>query len=178
MAQEAFDLAEHFQTRCLSVGPGPGMNNWMSDPFPYPEKPIDRGKVLEEELVKAADFSRYKDIGLGRHGYRTLPRTESSGGGWFARGSGHNERRNIASGPDDFERNMERINKKFATGHARLSHGPELEGSGKAKVGILLSATSHWASLSRAINYQGTRVGDRLSAVAFVPFTREVARIH
>ena len=53
-----------------------GMNNWMADPFPYPEKPIDRGKVLSaEDLERLGGFARYKDIDGDGVGYRTLPGT-------------------------------------------------------------------------------------------------------
>src|SRR5213076_3371212 len=47
---EAFDLAERFQTPVFVMTDlDLGMNNWMADPFHYPEKPIDRGKVLSAE---------------------------------------------------------------------------------------------------------------------------------
>src|SRR5207247_4932838 len=50
MAIEAFNLAEKFQTLVFVVlDLDLGMNNWMSDPFTYPEKPIARGKVLTKE---------------------------------------------------------------------------------------------------------------------------------
>ena len=45
MAMEAFDLAERFQTPVfVMIDLDLGMNNWMSDAFAYPDKPIDRGK--------------------------------------------------------------------------------------------------------------------------------------
>ncbi len=41
MSIEAFDFAEHFQTPVFVMTDlDLGMNNWMSDPFPYPEKPL------------------------------------------------------------------------------------------------------------------------------------------
>src|SRR5712672_981484 len=47
MAMDAFNLAERIQTIVFVLSDlDLGMNNWMSDPFPYPEIPIDRGKVL------------------------------------------------------------------------------------------------------------------------------------
>ena len=50
MAVEAFDLAEEFQTPVfVMMDLDLGMNNWMSDAFQYPEKPIARGKVLSAE---------------------------------------------------------------------------------------------------------------------------------
>src|SRR5438309_9074350 len=45
MAIEAFDLSEQFQTPVfVMIDLDLGMNNWMSDPFPYPTEPISRGK--------------------------------------------------------------------------------------------------------------------------------------
>src|SRR6516162_3934034 len=50
MAMEAFDLTEKFQTPVFVLSDlDLGMNNWMSDQFQYPEKPLDRGKVLSKE---------------------------------------------------------------------------------------------------------------------------------
>src|SRR5437868_6148204 len=52
MAQDAFNLAEQFQTPIFVMSDlDLGMNNWMSDPFPYPEQPIERGKVLSKEQL-------------------------------------------------------------------------------------------------------------------------------
>src|SRR6478752_6288661 len=53
MAQEAFDLAEQFQTPVfVMMDLDLGMNNWMSDAFQYPEKPINRGKLLTAAKLK------------------------------------------------------------------------------------------------------------------------------
>lgn len=53
MAQQAFDLAERLQTPVFVLTDlDLGMNNWMSDPFPYPEAPLDRGKLLDAEGVE------------------------------------------------------------------------------------------------------------------------------
>jgi 2-oxoglutarate ferredoxin oxidoreductase subunit alpha len=53
-----------------------GMNNWMSDPFVYPEKPLDRGKVLtKEDLDRLGGFARYRDVDGDAIGWRTLPGT-------------------------------------------------------------------------------------------------------
>src|SRR5512140_3013772 len=47
MAMEAFDLAEQFQTPVfVMLDLDLGMNNWMSDAFQYPTRPINRGKLL------------------------------------------------------------------------------------------------------------------------------------
>src|SRR5712664_677524 len=77
MAQDAFDLAEQFQTPVFVMSDlDLGMNNWMADPFKYPEKPIKRGKVLsKEDLDRLGGFARYKDVDGDGVGYRTLPGT-------------------------------------------------------------------------------------------------------
>src|SRR5207248_1949311 len=50
MASDAFELSEHFQTPVFVLSDlDLGMNNWMADPFKYPERPINRGKVLSKE---------------------------------------------------------------------------------------------------------------------------------
>src|SRR5256885_13339715 len=63
MAQEAFDLSEHFQTPVfVMLDLDLGMNNWMADGFSYPEKPINRGKLLTNDVLKRiGEWGRYKD---------------------------------------------------------------------------------------------------------------------
>src|SRR5213594_662919 len=80
LAMEAFDLAERFQTPVfLMTDLDLGMNNWMADPFAYPENPVDRGKLIrtEEELKehvrKFQEFARYRDVDGDGIPYRTLP---------------------------------------------------------------------------------------------------------
>jgi 2-oxoglutarate ferredoxin oxidoreductase subunit alpha len=176
MAQDAFDLAERFQTPVFVMSDlDLGMNNWMSDPFPYPEKPINRGKVLSKaDLEKAGGFARYKDVDGDGVGYRTLPGTDHPAAAYFARGSGHNERGQYSERPDDFERNMERINKKFETARSFVPR-PELAGGGKAKIGIVAYGTSHWAIIEARdqLSKEHKVETDYLRVLSY-PFTREV----
>ena len=92
MTIEAFDFAEKFQTPTFVMTDlDLGMNNWMADGFPYPEKPIARGKVLDaEDLDRLGGFARYKDVDGDGVGYRTLPGVNHPKGSYFTRGSGHN----------------------------------------------------------------------------------------
>ena len=146
MAGEAFDLTEKFQTPVFVMSDlDLGMNNWMSDPFPYPEKPIARGKVLsKEDLDKLGGFARYKDVDGDGIGYRTLPGTDHPLASYFTRGSGHNEKAQYTERPDDYQNNMDRLAKKFETARAFVPQ-PELAGEGKSKVGIIAYGTTHWA---------------------------------
>jgi len=176
LAQEAFDLAEYFQTPVFVMSDlDLGMNNWMSDPFPYPDKPIHRGKVLsKEELDKLGSFARYKDIDGDGVGYRTLPGTDHPAAAYFARGSGHNEKGQYSERPDDFERNMERINKKFETIRSHVPR-PEMVSNGKSKIGIIAYGTSHYAlmeSRDQLRKEYGVET-DYMRLLAY-PFTREV----
>ena len=176
MAQDAFDLAEHFQTPVFVMSDlDLGMNNWMSDPFPYPEKPIQRGKVLsKEDLDRLGTFSRYKDVDGDGIGYRTLPGTDHPAAAYFARGSGHNESSQYSERPDDFEKNMERINRKFETARSFVPR-PEITSSGKSNIGIIAYGTSHWAVLeSRDQLWQEYKVNADYLRLRAYPFTREV----
>ena len=127
MAQDAFNLAEQFQTLVFVMSDlDLGMNNWASDPFEYPKEPINRGKVLtKEDLDRMGGFARYKDVDGDGIGYRTLPGTEHPAAAYFTRGTGHNEKSGYSERPDDFEKNMERINKKFETARSFVPR-PEL----------------------------------------------------
>ena len=53
-----------------------GMNNWMSEPFDYPEKPITAARCsTPQQLEEAGGFARYKDVDGDGIPYRTLPGT-------------------------------------------------------------------------------------------------------
>jgi 2-oxoglutarate ferredoxin oxidoreductase subunit alpha len=176
MAQDAFNLAEQFQTLVFVMSDlDLGMNNWMSDPFKYPETPINRGKVLsKEDLDRLGSFARYKDIDGDGIGYRTLPGTDHPAAAYFARGSGHNEKSQYSERPDDFERNMERINRKFETARSFVPR-PEVVSTGKSKIGIIAYGTSHWAIVESRdqLNKEYNCETDYLRLKAY-PFTREV----
>ena len=177
MATDAFNLAEQFQTLVFVMSDlDLGMNNWMSDPFKYPDTPISRGKVLtKEDLDRLGGFARYKDVDGDGIGYRTLPGTDHPAAAYFARGSGHNEYSQYSERPDDFERNMERINRKFETARSFVPR-PEVMQNGKSnKVGIIAYGTSHWAILEARdqMRKEYDIEADYLRLRAF-PFTREV----
>jgi 2-oxoglutarate/2-oxoacid ferredoxin oxidoreductase subunit alpha len=175
MAGDAFEMAEQFQTLIFIMSDlDLGMNNWMSEPFTYPEKPIARGKVLDAEaLKKLGGFERYKDVDGDGIGYRTLPGTEHPAAAYFTRGSGHNEKSQYSERPDDFERNMERINRKFETARSFVPR-PEVS-TGKSKIGILAYGTSHWAIIEARdqLRKEYNLETDYLRLRAY-PFTREV----
>ncbi len=175
MASDAFDLTEQLQTPVFVMSDlDLGMNNWMSEPFQYPAKPQNRGKVLTaEELQRAGGFARYKDVDGDGVGYRTLPGTDHPGAAWFARGSGHNENAAYSERPDDYANNMDRLTHKFETARA-LVPKPELVRNNGNDVGIIAYGTSHHAvveTLDQLQNEYGVKA-DYLRLRAY-PFTSE-----
>jgi 2-oxoglutarate ferredoxin oxidoreductase subunit alpha len=148
MAQEAFDLAERLQTPVFVLTDlDLGMNNWMADPFAYPEKPFDRGKVLDAEGVERLKetWGRYRDLDGDGIPWRTLPGTDHPRAAFFTRGSGHDERAAYTEKPDDYVRNVERLARKLQTGRALLPR-PVVEDRPGARAGLLAFGTSHYGT--------------------------------
>jgi 2-oxoglutarate/2-oxoacid ferredoxin oxidoreductase subunit alpha len=145
-AMEAFDLAEQLQTPVFVLSDlDIGMNNWMSDPFAYPEKPLQRGKVLsKEDLDRLGGFERYKDVDGDGIPYRTLPGTDHAKAAYFTRGSGHNEKALYTERPDDYQNLMERLDLKFQTART-LVPAPEIVQTGKSKIGLIAYGSSDFA---------------------------------
>jgi 2-oxoglutarate ferredoxin oxidoreductase subunit alpha len=177
MAMDAFNLAEKFQTLVFVLSDlDLGMNNWMSDPFPYPEIPIDRGKVLGKgDLDKLGSFARYKDVDGDAIPYRTLPGTQHPAAAYFTRGSGHNAQAQYSERPDDYEGNMERLRRKFE--HARsFVPAPVVQTMPNAEVGIIAFGSSHWAlTESRDQLRDEHQLATDYLRIRAYPFSHEIA---
>jgi 2-oxoglutarate/2-oxoacid ferredoxin oxidoreductase subunit alpha len=176
MAQAAFDLAEQLQTPVFVMSDlDLGMNNWMSEPFTYPDKPLNRGKVLSaEDLTKLGGFARYKDVDNDGVGYRTLPGTDHPLAAYFTRGSGHNEKAQYTERPDDYFNNMERLSKKFETARTLVPR-PDVVQTGKTGIGLIAFGSSDFATRESRdqLNGEYGLDTDYLRLRAY-PFSREV----
>ena len=146
MTIDAFDFAEQFQTPTFVMTDlDLGMNNWMADPFAYPDQPIRRGKVLSaEDLNKLGSFARYKDVDGDGVGYRTLPGTDHPAASYFTRGSGHNEKAQYTEREDDYIFNMDRLAHKFECMRQRVPE-PVVNIVPGAKIGFVAIGTSDYA---------------------------------
>jgi 2-oxoglutarate/2-oxoacid ferredoxin oxidoreductase subunit alpha len=144
MALDAFDLAERLQTPVFVMSDlDLGMNMWMSDPFPYPDEPIDRGKVLDRDtLARLGTWGRYQDVDGDGIPYRTLPGTD--GPAYFARGSGHNAMGQYSERGDDYVGNIDRLRRKFDTAKGLVPQ-PEVVDTPGAEIGLIGYGTTHWA---------------------------------
>jgi 2-oxoglutarate ferredoxin oxidoreductase subunit alpha len=188
MSMEAFDLAERLQTIIYVMSDlDLGMNTWMSEPFTYPDKPMDRGKVLDEAKVRelGASWGRYKDIDGDGIAWRSLPGTGAPA--YFTRGSGHNEVAQYTERPDDYVRNLDRLARKYDTARTMVPR-PVVEGADDtdARVGIIGFGSSHWAieeARDQLREESGLRTAYlRLRAYPFTPevddFIRRYDRIY
>ena len=174
MAQEAFELAEQFQTPVfVMMDLDLGMNNWMSDGFKYPDKPINRGKLLTAaKLKEIGEWGRYKDLDGDGIAYRTIP-----GDGlpvYFTRGSGHNAKGQYSERPDDYVENMDRLSRKFETARQFVPK-PVVQNNPKAKIGFLGYGTSHFAiEESRDQLREETKVETSYFRLRAYPFNDEL----
>ncbi len=160
-AGAAFDVAERLQTPVFVLTDlDLGMNQWMSEPFAYPAKPLDRGKVLSgEELEKLGGFARYRDVDGDGVGWRTLPGTQHAKAAYFTRGSGHNDAAGYTERPGEYQAVMDRLARKFE-GARTLTPAPVAYRDGQSKIGFLAYGTTDFAlreSLDQIENELGVR---------------------
>jgi 2-oxoglutarate ferredoxin oxidoreductase subunit alpha len=140
---KAFDLAERLQTPVFVLSDlDLGMNNWMTDPFDYPDTPLDRGKVLDaEQLQQFQKWGRYMDIDGDGIPYRTLPGNANPRSAYLSRGTGHNEFGIYSERPTDWQNNLDRLTRKHNSARA-LVPAPVLDEVEGAKIGIIAYGSS------------------------------------
>lgn len=177
MAMDAFDLSERFQTPVFVLSDlDLGMNNWMSDPFQYPTKPFDRGKVLDaEQLEKRGSFERYKDVDGDGIPYRTLPGTPHPLAAYFTRGSGHTEKATYTERPEDYINLMDRLSRKFETAR-RYVPKPVVDVNKEAKVGLIGFGSSHFAIYESRDQLKVANIPTSYFRLRALPFTEELRK--
>ncbi|MGZ5443895.1 MAG: 2-oxoacid:acceptor oxidoreductase subunit alpha [Thermoanaerobaculia bacterium] len=146
-AIEALDLAEEFQTPVFVMSDlDLGMNNWMSDPFEYPTKPIKRGKVLTAERLTELQgkWGRYDDVDGDGIAWRTLPGTDHPFASYFTRGSGHDAMARYSERPQDYKDTVDRLAKKYETARLFVPK-PVIDQRDGAKIGFIAFGTTTWA---------------------------------
>jgi 2-oxoglutarate ferredoxin oxidoreductase subunit alpha len=172
----SFDLAERLQWPIYVLSDlDIGMNQWMSEPFKYPDQPMDRGKVLwEEDLEKlSGKWGRYKDVDGDGIPYRTIPGNRHPASSWFARGTGHDENAVYSEDGGDYEQNMVRLSKKFDTARG-LVPKPVIDNMDDANIGIIAFGSTEPAI--QEARYHLAQAGLRTDFLRLraIPFTDEV----
>jgi len=155
----AFDLAERMQTPVFVLSDlDLGMNNWMSEPFEYPTKPLDRGKVLTAaDLERLGGFARYRDVDGDAIGWRTLPGTPHPKAAYFTRGTGHTDTAAYTEKPEEYVALMERLTLKFEKAR-ELVPAPVVVRDSGSKIGFLAFGSTDCA-LTESLDQIGKRYG-------------------
>ena len=179
-AWKAFDLAERLQTPVIVLSDlDLGMNEWISEPFEYPQRPMDRGKVLWEDDIEpmvqriGGAWGRYLDVDGDGIPYRTLPGNRRSEAAYLTRGSGHDEYAVYSEDTEDLEQGLDRLRRKLRTADGLLPR-PVEEGTGNGEVGIIAFGSSDPAvrEAVQLLEEKGIRV-DYLRVRA-MPFAADV----
>ncbi len=174
----SFDIAERLQTPVYVLSDLDfGMNQWMTEPFKYPDTPMDRGKVLwEEDLEKLkGDWGRYRDIDGDGIAYRTLPGNQHPLSAYFTRGTGHTPEARYSEEPEVWVANLKRIKNKYETAKQYIPK-PVIKTVEGAKFGIIAYGSSDLAvEEARAILEREHGLKSDYLRLRAVPFTHEVS---
>ena len=114
----SFDLADRLQTPVfVLLDLDIGMNERLCAPFTWDNaRRMDRGKVLSEaDLDSDREFGRYLDVDGDGITYRTYPGTHPAKGAYFTRGTSRDEYAKYTEEGPVYQRNMERLLRKFET---------------------------------------------------------------
>ena len=103
-----------------------------------------------------------------------MPGTDHPTAAYFTRGSGHNEKAQYSERPDDYQNNMERLNRKFETARSYVPR-PEVVADRGEKIGIIAYGSSDFAVReSRDQLRQEYQVGTDYLRIRAFPFSREL----
>ena len=176
MAGTAFDLAERLQTLIFVLSDlDLGMNLWISEPFEYPEAPMDRGKVLSAEDLSElkGNWGRYVDVDGDGIPYRTVPGTKHPAAAYFTRGTGHNEYAVYSERKEDWENNMVRLERKFNTAR-ELVPAPIVEENAQASIGIMTLGSNDPAVREAMDRLQADGVETSYMRLRALPISQQV----
>lgn len=173
----AFDVAEQLQMPVFVLSDlDMGMNQWMSKPFQYPDRPMQRGKVLWDQDIEElkGNWGRYLDKDGDGIPYRTVPGNRQPMSSWFARGTGHDEQARYSEDSAVWLRNMDRLKKKYETARQYVPE-PVLYEKPGATVGVIGFGSTE-AAILEAVHQLEAEHGIKAEflRVRAVPFTREV----
>ncbi len=172
----AFDLAERLQTPVFVLSDlDLGMNTWMTDEFIYPDRPMDRGKVLSaQELESLHGFNRYEDKDGDGIGPRTIPGTDSPYAAYFTRGSGHNAQAQYTERPEEWEANLARLARKHEFART-IVPTPVVDEVAGAQIGIIAFGSSDSGVVEARDYLRGKGIATSYLRLRALPTTSEVA---
>ena len=149
MTAESFDLAEKLQTPViLMTDLDLGMNDHVSKPLEWDDhRQYDRGKVLTSEALENLErYGRYLDVDGDGIPYRTIPATHETKGAFVTRGSSRDEYAVYTEDSATYQRNVDRLAKKFVTAKEMVPAPEFLQTENASKYGVLFFGTSTYAA--------------------------------
>jgi len=182
---KALDFADRFQTPIFVVSDlDLGMQYWMTRPFAYPDKPMDRGKILWEKDLeeRRGEWGLYLDEDDDGIPYRTEPGNHHVASPYMARGTSHNEYAKYTESAENWERVINRIQKKFETSRTILPE-PVIENAPEQTVLAFITSGTVLPAVQEArdeLREQHDTHLDvmRVRAIPFHPQVEEFIRSH
>jgi len=174
----AFDIAERVQAPVFVLTDLDfGMNQWMTEPFQYPDSPMDRGKVLwEEDLEKLkGQWGRYADPDGDGIPYRTVPGNRHPGSSYFTRGTGHDPHARYSEDPNVWVANMDRLRKKYRSAMRYLPK-PVIKTMSGATTGIIAFGSTDPAIEEGRVQLKSEGVKTDYMRLRALPFTDDVKK--
>jgi 2-oxoglutarate/2-oxoacid ferredoxin oxidoreductase subunit alpha len=172
----AFDIAEQLQCPVFVLSDlDLGMNQWMSESFQYPDKPMNRGKVLwEEDLEKIkGDWGRYRDVDGDGIPYRTVMGNQHPRSGYFARGTGHDEDARYSENSENWESNMNRLRVKYNTARSVVP-SPIIDNANQNEIGLISFGSNDPAIVEARSLLEKEGLSTNYMRIRAVPFNEEV----
>ena len=177
-ALAAFDAAERLQTPVIVLTDlDIGMNDWMIKKPVWDESYApDRGKVMDRQALEdAAEFHRYADTDGDGIPYRSYPGVHPKGG-FFTRGSGHNEKAQYTEDGGDYVRLMNRLRRKLDDAPKHLPAPVFTNAAQPTKLGVIAYGSSDQAVLETLDRLRPDGRHLDYMRIRSFPFGRDVQR--
>jgi 2-oxoglutarate ferredoxin oxidoreductase subunit alpha len=178
MAWKAFDYADRFQTPVfVAMDLDLGMNLSNSDPLVMPDRPMDRGKLVDADQVTSQGnkFRRYFDLDGDGIPQRTIPGNLNPAAAYFARGSGHDTEGRYSENSEVYKATLDRLRRKYETAR-KFVPAPVVRNGTGSKSG-LISFGSTYEPAREAVDRltaQGVKLDHML--LRALPLTGDVER--
>ena len=177
MMVDSFDFAEQLQTPVILLTDlDLGMNDHVSEPLTWDDsREYKRGKVLSaEELEKLERYGRYLDVDDDGITYRTYPGTHPTKGSFFTRGTSRDEYAAYTEDGAAYQRNMDRLIKKWNTAKDIVSPPQFYQEGNHSKNAMLFFGTSQYAALEAMDILNEEHKGMDAIRIRSFPFNKDV----
>ena len=177
---KALDIAEKLQTPVLVLSDLElGMNIWSTERFKYPDRKMERGKILwEKDLERMAKegkkiWGRYKDLDGDAIPYRTVPGNLHEGSAYFTRGTGHDDYAHYSEEQQDWENNLLRLKRKVESARELIPQ-PLIVKNQKSENGFISYGTSNMPALEAVDLLSEESLPVDYLRIKAIPFTQSV----